>query len=222
MVYVIEGEGAYRDAKVSDRRFHAGCIFQRFPGRIHAVTYDSPGVVAYVAVPAEVLDLLRLTHALLDDEPVFEIGIVPDLARRVPALVKELASAPERELSGCLVRMQEWIAAVHRRRAVLDAHTDAMDRARELLGHGAGPQVVAAEIGEGYHSFRKRFTRAEGISPNAYRIRRRVERAMSLLADPDRTLSSIADELGFSDAFALSAQFKRVVGVAPSAFRKQN
>jgi len=63
------------------------------------------------------------------------------------------------------------------------------------------------------------FTRVVGASPRQFLTRVRCDAAKHLLADTDSSIARIADDLGFSDAFHFSRQFKRSAGVSPSAWR---
>lgn len=71
----------------------------------------------------------------------------------------------------------------------------------------------------GYFSraFKERF----GISPIAYQIELRITAARTLLTDSTRSISEIATLVGFSDVYAFSKAFKKVVGLPPREFRKQ-
>ncbi|MGZ4768267.1 MAG: helix-turn-helix domain-containing protein [Ilumatobacteraceae bacterium] len=60
-----------------------------------------------------------------------------------------------------------------------------------------------------------------GLSVRQLLVRFRVERAVSLLATTDLTLSDIAARCGYYDQSALTQQFGRVVGVSPGAYRTQ-
>jgi hypothetical protein len=52
-----------------------------------------------------------------------------------------------------------------------------------------------------------------------YLRERRLALAADLLREHDATLETVADRVGFSNAFALSAAFKREHGVSPSEYR---
>jgi len=60
-----------------------------------------------------------------------------------------------------------------------------------------------------------------GISVRQLLVRFRVERAITLLATTDATLSEIAARCGYYDQSAFTRQFRRVVGVSPGAYRSQ-
>lgn len=67
-----------------------------------------------------------------------------------------------------------------------------------------------------------RFFRAQtGISPMQYLQNYRMQQSLTLLADPDNSLSDIALQMNFTDQFSFSKAFKRYYGESPSVFRKQ-
>ncbi len=68
------------------------------------------------------------------------------------------------------------------------------------------------------HSFRREF----GTSPINYLISRRVEESRFLLRKTDHSLSLIAEILGFSSLSYFSQCFRRVEGISPTEYRKQN
>ncbi|NQU42519.1 helix-turn-helix transcriptional regulator [bacterium] len=69
--------------------------------------------------------------------------------------------------------------------------------------------------------FCRLFTRALGIPPSRYILQRRIERAQMLLLQTDLPIRAIAARLGFSDPFHLSRTFKKMIGTAPSDFRRR-
>ena len=68
------------------------------------------------------------------------------------------------------------------------------------------------------HSFRREF----GVSPINYLISRRVDESRFLLRKTDHSLSLIAEILGFSSLSYFSQCFRRVEGISPTEYRKQN
>ena len=68
------------------------------------------------------------------------------------------------------------------------------------------------------HTFRREF----GVSPINYLISRRIEESRFLLRETDHTLSLISQMLGFSSLSYFSQCFRRVEGVSPTEYRKQN
>ena len=68
--------------------------------------------------------------------------------------------------------------------------------------------------------FSRAFKRSFGIPPHRYHLNRRVERAKTLLAQPARSVTSIAVELGFSEPGAFTAAFHKLTGQTPTDYRR--
>ena len=65
------------------------------------------------------------------------------------------------------------------------------------------------------------FTSNTGISPGDYFMNIKINNAISLLESTKKSISEIADALGFSDPLYFSRVFRRRVGVSPRAFRNK-
>lgn len=96
---------------------------------------------------------------------------------------------------------------------------DAMDR------QYADPLDIAALARIAHVSqahFIRTFRAVFGETPNRYLQRRRVERAMFLLRETDRSITDICMDVGFTSLGTFSRMFRDVVGVAPSDFRRSS
>jgi AraC-like DNA-binding protein len=70
-------------------------------------------------------------------------------------------------------------------------------------------------------AFARRFATLVGEPPLTFLTRWRLALAADLLADPSRTLESVARQVGYGTPFALSTAFKREYGVSPREFRSR-
>ena len=59
-----------------------------------------------------------------------------------------------------------------------------------------------------------------GQTPHAYRITQRMQRAYAALYNTDTKVSTVAESLGYCDAYAFSKAFKTYFGVSPSRIQK--
>jgi len=68
-------------------------------------------------------------------------------------------------------------------------------------------RMVAKELNLGYESFRKKFVQHCGFSPNEYRIRKRIDKADSLLMHTRMSIKEIAVLLGYSAVSSFTRQY---------------
>jgi AraC-like DNA-binding protein len=69
--------------------------------------------------------------------------------------------------------------------------------------------------------FSREFRLAFGESPYSYLMTRRIERAMALLRCGDLSITEICFAVGCSSLGTFSTRFTELVGVSPSAYRRQ-
>ena len=96
---------------------------------------------------------------------------------------------------------------------------DAMDRSyAEPLDVPAVASV--AHLSEAH--FIRCFRAAFGETPHRYLQRRRVERAIFLLRETDRSVTDVCLDVGFTSLGTFSRTFKEIVGETPSTYRQGN
>jgi AraC-like DNA-binding protein len=78
---------------------------------------------------------------------------------------------------------------------------------------------LAAEIGVSRAALARRFQDVVGESPMKFLTSWRLALAADLLCEPDATVGTVAEKVGYSSPFALSTAFKRVRGVSPQEHR---
>jgi AraC-like DNA-binding protein len=66
----------------------------------------------------------------------------------------------------------------------------------------------------------RRFREAYGESPYSYLMTRRIERAMALLLRGDLSVTEVCFQVGCSSLGTFSTRFTELVGVSPSAYRR--
>lgn len=67
----------------------------------------------------------------------------------------------------------------------------------------------------------RRFRQVFGESPYSYLMTRRIERAMALLRRGDVNVTDACFAVGFSSLGTFSTRFSELVGLSPSAYRRE-
>ena len=94
---------------------------------------------------------------------------------------------------------------------------DAMDRA---YAEPLDVRAVAAVAHISPAHFSRSFRDVFGETPHRYLQRRRVERAMFLLRETDRSVTDVCFDVAFSSLGTFSRTFRDIVGETPSAYRR--
>jgi AraC family transcriptional regulator len=77
---------------------------------------------------------------------------------------------------------------------------------------------LASVAGLSPYHFARMFKRSTGESPHGFVLRRRIERAKTLIAGGSRSLAEVALACGFSGQSHFTARFRKVTGMTPGQF----
>jgi len=79
---------------------------------------------------------------------------------------------------------------------------------------------AAEEAGMSLHHFIRNFHDLYGTTPHQFLSERRIKEAQGLLEAGDLSVTEVALEVGYKDLSAFGREFKSVLGLSPSAYRK--
>lgn len=104
-------------------------------------------------------------------------------------------------------------------------YKDPMKEAKAYIDSHLSREVTLEEVAEMvgltptyFSSLFKKMTNETFVQ---YRIKRRIEKAQSLLALPHVKMSDVASEVGYEDYPHFTKMFKKMTGVSPSEYRNQ-
>jgi AraC-like DNA-binding protein len=110
-----------------------------------------------------------------------------------------------------------------------DQHQQQIDKVKKLLiqqvqtgsieEHFMLSDFISRHFNKDYSQISRLFSSVEGITIEQYFILQKIEKVKEWLAYDELTLSEIAWKLGYSSVAHLSAQFKKVTGMTPSAYK---
>lgn len=152
-----------------------------------------------------VLDMLARAERAIEIDPA-QARILLDQASRLLEPAAEASARPRRAATPELARWQE--------RKVL----------RHVADHIHRPisnQELAVLVGLSVGHFSRRFKASFGIGPHEYVIRRRLDRAKTLMRRTPFTLCQIALDSGFCDQAHMARTFHAIVGSPPARWRRE-
>lgn len=210
---------------------HDGNVVVREPGETHCNTFVAkPAEFKMLFVePSSVESAAReLGHSGTFHFAPFAIRNDPDLFRklyRLCASIEARRSALEQEslFAATLVALArhaeqktEAPEVKHGKRAVERAKV----YLRERFNESVSLEELAAACGLSRFHLVHAFTKEAGLSPHAYQVHVRVERARSLL-QKGVSPATVAANLGFADQSHFTRHFKRILHVTPNQYASQ-
>ena len=104
------------------------------------------------------------------------------------------------------------------------AEPAAVTRAKQFIAQNQNNAICLATVAKAVNTstfyFCKLFKRATGLTFTDYLARVRIEKAKTLLLDPNRRVSEVAYDIGFQSLTHFNRVFRKVVGRSPSSYRQ--
>jgi AraC-like DNA-binding protein len=227
LVFLLDGEGTYRDARGRCDNVQSGDLILIFPDIAHCYgpRSDTHWSEFYIIFEGAVFDLWRERKLLDDERPILHLQPVEYWLRRFEDVINPTEGSESGRSLQQVCRLQTVLAEAieYSTRSVQEGDVAWLQQARVLLEAGFEQPLplIARGMGMSYESFRKRFAALSGTSPGQYRLSRQMDRACALVHGSELSNKEIAQRLGFCDEFHFSRQFKKVTGVSPREFRRR-
>lgn len=90
------------------------------------------------------------------------------------------------------------------------------------ISKGLGISELASLVGLSQFHFIRAFKHSVGLSPYQYVLAERISVAKELLSKRDLSIADVALAVGFSDASQLNRVFRKLMGVTPTVYRREN
>lgn len=103
-----------------------------------------------------------------------------------------------------------------------DPIAEVQDYLRQNLAEHIGVDQLAAMAGFSVSHFSALFRKAAGFGALEYQTRLRMSLARQLLDTTDRTVTSIARQVGYGDPMYFSRQFRRIHQMSPTQYRTRS
>ena len=204
---------------VNGRELKSGDAFLFFPMSPHNYTYIGEKGSEYFwlhfsgsRVP-EMIDSHRIK------EGIIELGNAhKEAGRLIKMMINALSDKYSNADEYCEALLCALTALISAPPTISSPFTKAMKMLEDFTCN-----MTVAEISERYgmtvNHFIRSFKKYVGVSPNAFRIRRRTENACEMLISTEMRIESIAHAVGYDDPLYFSRIFKKTTGVSPQKYR---
>jgi AraC-like DNA-binding protein len=175
----------------------------------------------------------ELVETIGDHDAIWSVGALPPMPElMVLAELADAAAARRSEIApdeaGLLMaaRFVQVAGGVAARKPAIHPARDrrrAVEAALWLEQHAhqaVDLDAVSQQAGLSPFHFLRLFARVLGVTPHQYLVRCRLRHAARLLADPARSVTDVAFDVGFQDLSNFVRTFRRAAGVSPRTFRK--
>lgn len=231
ITYILKGHGVFKDHCARSFDYREGDLVFR-----HADTpffmskcFREDGWLEFsAALPQSLSDALLAAGVLRKDLTFLSPGISPALLGMAEAYTDSLfcvnKNAGAAQAYAAILNFLDELArsTAPENFAGTPKEMGQLEQVRQLLDDVSDTTplpLLARRIGMGYENFRKSFRRRFGLSPQEYRIQRRLDQADALLRHTRLSIKEIAGRLGYSDITAFSRQYRKFRRVPPSSGR---
>lgn len=97
--------------------------------------------------------------------------------------------------------------------------SEAIRRIDDNSSRRSNLETQAREAGMSRYHFLRTFKKIAGVTPHQYILRRRMHKAAIRLRETDLSVLAIALAEGFNDLSTFNRQFRRLMGLTPTAYR---
>jgi AraC family transcriptional regulator len=240
-LFVLGGRVRWQAGEAGDARggeLGAAGLLVSAPGETLGVRGGQVETLALSVAPAFVLDCAvraRLTRA--DARITFPAQAIehdPRLARLARDLADELRAAEAGHelivaalIEQILIQLLRRYASIRRTEELELSRAGLIDRrirrAVELMHSHLAEELPLEELAAAAYlspfHFARLFKKLTGLPPHAYLAALRIERARTLLATADDSITEIAARVGYANSSHFGKAFRQFTGLTPRAFR---
>lgn len=228
LLFILSGQGQFESGPTGPLRVKAGQVLMLFPQVWHR--YRPLREVGWheqwIELRGGIMPALQRDGLISPQRPRFTLADASGAAvlfHRIVSLYSGQQTRPAPLAGAWALELLAHLVGDPKRAHPPRPIEAAVVRAESLLAENlnAPPSLerLARSLGVAYSYFRREFKTATGLSPGQYLRRLRLEKARRLLGTTPLSLKELAEQLGYSSEFHLSAAFKRQFGVAPGRWR---
>lgn len=189
---------------------------------------DDPWTIWWVHLTGASLDALLPAITGPASPPVFDVAEPTRVSSLIDTIVRRMETdeSPSTLIAASGAAWHLLCVLAADRRAPLRGRTDPIAGVQEYLRANPAERISVADLaamaGFSVSHFSSLFRRTTGFGALEYQTRLRMSLARQLLDTTDRTVASVARQLGYHDPMYFSRQFRRIHHASPTQYRQRS
>lgn len=232
LIYCAKGSGIFRTESAGEMSVKAGDVMMLFPQERHTYHPDEQtGWKEYwIGFRGMNIDMRVKNGFFSTGHPLFHLplslsGDMIYLFSQGIKAAQHMERGYQQLLSGYVNMMLGYIssydnAASQVEKEMAEDIHQAMLFIHNNFHRDIRSEDVAQAINWGYSRFRKVFLQQTGMTPYQYIQETRIRQSKFLLLNTTKPLKEIAYDVGFNNPDYFSTAFRRITGITPLSFRK--
>jgi AraC-like DNA-binding protein len=229
VLYVTRGQGVYESAAAGKQPIKAGDAFIILPNVWHRYGPD-PDIgwdECWIGFDGDIARNLLRNQFFIPEKPVFSPGLDDSWQGVFDQAIELLEMEPlgyAQILAGLTFQILARLHVSDRTKKMGGHLKENVVRKAKLLimeklATKIDWEVLSRDLNVSYSVLRRIFLQHTGFSLHQYQIQLRMNKAKSLLSNPDCSIKEIAYQLGFDCPYHFSHLFKRKTQFAPEVWR---
>ncbi|WP_305857246.1 AraC family transcriptional regulator [Balneatrix alpica] len=229
LIYCTQGAG-WLELGGQRRRIQAGDLVLLPKGVRHSyqACQQQPWSIYWAHFDGHMSPLFLEQMGFSGDHYLLRLGLHPKLIQDFDTLLQVRQTGFHRlafiHASNLLKQMLSYIALLQHQLRLAEQPSLDLAQVHALMLEKVHEQLdldtLAASVGLSKFHFLKKYRELTGTTPIKHFIHLKIERACYLMDISQHPINEISQALGYEDAYYFSRLFKKVMGMAPSAYRK--
>ena len=233
LIYCSNGAGFFRTETAGEMQVKAGDVMMLFPQERHTYHPDTnTGWKEYwIGFRGPNMEMRVKNGFFSTHHPLFHLPIsmsydIIHLFNQGIEAAQHMEKGYQQLLSGYVNMMLGYISSYDNASSQAEREmAEDMHQALLFIHNNYHKDIrsedVALAINWGYSRFRKIFLQQTGMTPYQYIQETRIKQSKYLIMNSTKPLKEIAYEVGFNNPDYFSTAFRRITGLSPMEFKKE-
>lgn len=233
LIYCSNGAGFFRTETAGEMQVKAGDVMMLFPQERHTYHPDTTtGWKEYwIGFRGPNMEMRVKNGFFSTHHPLFHLPIsmsydIIHLFNQGIEAAQHMEKGYQQLLSGYVNMMLGYISSYDNASSQAEKEmAEDMHQALLFIHNNYHKDIrsedVALAINWGYSRFRKVFLQQTGMTPYQYIQETRIKQSKYLIMNSTKPLKEIAYEVGFNNPDYFSTAFRRITGLSPMEFKKE-